>query len=521
MKHKPMMCLVSVGMMWSGVAFGQEVRVSDVTQLKAAISQAQAGQQIILEDGVYKVDGNISCRAAGEPTKPIVVKAANKGGARIEFNALEGFKVGAPHWHFEDLHIKGVCGNDSSCEHAWHVVGAADGTVIRGNKAWNFNAQIKANGEGDPRQWPDDVLVAYNEFYNEAPRQTSNPVTPIDVVGGRRWRIVGNYIHDFAKAQGNTISYAAFLKGNSRDGLFERNLVVCEQLHQGQLRLGLSFGGGGTGPDSICEEGSCTPEHQDGVMRNNIIANCTKDVGVYINKGARVRLEHNLLFGGSGVDVRFDSSSASFVGNVLSGRLRERDGGKITDQSNNMVMVTQQQWTQWFEDAANLNFNLKPGSMLEDAGQPVAGLVDDYCGAPRDAKPDIGPVERSGAGCDTTTPFHEAQVVMPGEDMGAEADMGVVPDMGGASDMGAGTMDMGTTPGADMGAGPAQDMGTAQPGADLGVIDLGDDIQEDDDCSGCASSSAGAPKGGAWLLVLAGLIAGRLRRQRRRGRANI
>lgn len=32
---------------------------------------------------------------------------------------------------------------------------------------------------------------------------------------------------------GDPISYAAFLKGNSRDGLFERNLVVCERASSG------------------------------------------------------------------------------------------------------------------------------------------------------------------------------------------------------------------------------------------------------------------------------------------------
>lgn len=493
-----------------GVAIAQQVRVANVAQLKAALGQAKAGQEIILEDGVYAVDGNLSCRAQGTQAEPITVRAANPGGARIEFDALEGFKVSGAHWRFEDLHIKGVCAQDSSCEHAWHIVGGADGTVVRGNKAWNFNAQIKANGEGDPRHWPDDVLVAYNEFYHEAPRQTSNPVTPIDVVGGRRWRIVGNYIHDFAKGQGNNISYAAFLKGNSRDGVFERNLVVCEALHQGQVRLGLSFGGGGTSPDSNCEEGSCTPEHQDGVMRNNIIARCPADVGVYVNKGARVRLEHNLLYDtGGGVDVRFDSSSATIVGNVLSGRLRERDGGKIVAERDNMAQVTAAQWGQWFEDAAALNFNLKAGSMLEDAAMMTPGLNDDFCGAARDGSPDIGPIERSGGGCDTRTPFHQGQPVTPGEDMGV-ADMGVVPDMavgpgpdmGELPDMGIGVEDLGGQPMPDLGS--AVNMSQGAPGPSAGGSGDG----------GCGCAGVGAGGVGSWpaLLVLCALA---LRRRRR------
>lgn len=490
------------------VASAQQVRVADVAQLKAAIGQAKAGQEIILEDGVYAVDGNLSCRAQGTQAEPIIVRAANVGGARIEFDAVEGFKVSGAYWRFEDLHIKGVCAQDSGCEHAWHIVGGADGTVVRGNKAWNFNAQIKANGEGEPRQWPDDVLVAYNELYNEATRQTANPVTPIDVVGGRRWRIVGNYIHDFAKGQGNKISYAAFLKGNSRDGVFERNLVVCESLHKGQIRLGLSFGGGGTGPDSICEDGSCTPEHQDGVMRNNIIARCPADVGVYVNKGARVRLEHNLLYEtGGGVDVRFDSSSATLVGNVLSGRLRERDGGKIVEQRDNMAQVTGAQWGQWFEDAAALDFKLKAGSMLVDAAMMTPGLIDDFCGAPRDASPDIGPIELSGGGCDTSTPFHQAPPVTPGEDMGmvdmgASPDMAVtpMPDMGQLRDMGF-EDDIGA-PMPDMGI--SKDMSKGSPSSPQ--------AGSGDEGCGCAGVGGGAAGGLPAMLVFCALALWRRRR---------
>ena len=57
-----------------------------------------------------------------------------------------------------------------------------------------------------------------NEFYNTAGRDTNNPVTPINIDGGRKWVVRDNYIHDHWKAQGNQISYAAFFKSN---GLFD------------------------------------------------------------------------------------------------------------------------------------------------------------------------------------------------------------------------------------------------------------------------------------------------------------
>jgi hypothetical protein len=479
--------------------------VSDVAQLKAAIGAAQPGDAVILRDGVYAVDGNISCGQPATQAAPITVRAEHPGQARIEFNAQEGFKVSGAHWRFEGLHIKGVCATDSECEHAFHLFGDADGVVISGNKVWNYNAQIKSNGDGGtPRKYPDDVVIIGNEFYSEAARATGNPVTPIDVVGGRRWRIVANYIHDFAKGEGNTISYAAFLKGNSKDGLIERNLIVCEALHTGQVRLGLSFGGGGSSPDNICEEGTCTPEHEGGVMRNNIIARCPADVGIYVNKGKDVQLLHNLLYETAGIDVRFDATRALVQGNLTSGRIRARDNAALTEQGN-LAQIGAADWGAWFVDAGALKFGLKPGAGPRDAGAALAALPDDFCGAPRDARPDTGAIE--GDGCDTTQTHPQASAPTP--DMGAE-DMGAAADMAAPDDMAPG-VDMGSS-GADMGAGQA-DM--ASPDADMsaGEVDMAGGAGSGAQDEGCmAAGGARGAGAGLWWLAALGFALARRRR---------
>src|SRR3546814_6804426 len=46
---------------------------------------------------------------------------------------LEGFRVLAPFWIFENLVIEGTCETDHRCEHAFHIVGDAAGTVIQNN----------------------------------------------------------------------------------------------------------------------------------------------------------------------------------------------------------------------------------------------------------------------------------------------------------------------------------------------------------------------------------------------------
>jgi hypothetical protein len=386
----------------------QTVRVTDAQQLKAAVEGASRGDVIVLAPGTYVVNENLDCTAAGTSDQPIVVRAEVPLQSLIRFNAIEGFHVRAPHWTFQGLDIEGVCADHSQCEHAYHIVGAADYTTIRGNRLHEYNAAIKGNGLDGPsgaRIFPDDVLIENSEFFNSTPRNTGNPVTPIDVVGGRRWTIRANFIHDHAKAGGNNISYAAFLKGNSRDGLFERNLVICELLHRGQIRLGLSFGGGGSGPPPICEDGTCTPEHQNGMMRNNIIVNCPADVGIYLNAAANSRVYNNTVYNTTGIDVRFPASIVDLRNNLLSGRIRNRDGG-TSALGSNLQQVSHANFSRWFTDPANSDFSLRDGGAIVDRGENLADVPDDFCANDRDdARADIGAVEYDrDAACDTRRP---------------------------------------------------------------------------------------------------------------------
>jgi hypothetical protein len=378
------------------------VPVSTAPQLIAAIDAAAPGHVITLASGTYDIGQNLNCDVAGTANAPIVVRAATPLGALIRFDAVEGFKVSARHWVFENLDIRGVCADDSDCEHAFHVFGDADFLRIRGSRVRDFNAQIKSNITGG--QFPDDVVIEGNEFADTAARQTGNPVTKIDVVGGRRWIVRANFIHDFEKGEEDFISYAAFLKGNSRDGLFERNLVICERDHAGGTRVGLSLGGGGSGPDSICEDGACIPEHQRGTIRNNVIVGCPEDVGIYLNSAAATRILDNTLIATTGIDVRWPASSAELRNNLVSGMIRNRDGGTST-QSANLTGITLAQYQQWFADPLAPDLALLDGSAFVDLAQPLAAVPDDYCGRlrpPAPGNPDRGAVEYTGTVCATT-----------------------------------------------------------------------------------------------------------------------
>ncbi|WP_386066601.1 right-handed parallel beta-helix repeat-containing protein [Tahibacter sp. UC22_41] len=392
------MVMLATVLICSGAMAARVVPVSDVAALRAALQAAAPGDDIVLAAGTYVVDSNLNCAANGTSAAPIRVRAAVPRSVILRFGSsggiVEGFRVSGAWWQLDGLDIEGACAVDGNCEHAVHVFGDAEHLLLRDNVLRDFNAQLKGNGvaQGGVYVYPDDVIVEYNRFYDTRARNTGNPVTKLDVVGGRRWIVRGNTFSDYQKLAGDGVSYAAFLKGNSRDGVFERNLVRCSQAFSGGVRLGLSFGGGGTSPDAICEDGSCTPEHQGGIMRNNIVMSCN-DVGIYLNKAANTRLQHNTLYATSGIDVRYAASTAEVRNNLLGGAIRLRDGGTSTN-AGNLTGVTAINFAAWFQAPDAADFRLRDGAAFVGLGVAAPQTVDDFCANRRsDGAPDIGALE--------------------------------------------------------------------------------------------------------------------------------
>ena len=365
------------------------VNVSSPAELMTAIGAAKPGDEIVLANGTYPLTG-ASCSAAGTEVEPIIVRAATPLGAKIEFDALEGFRVSGAHWHFEDLDIRGVCASDPNCEHAFHVSGAADGFVLRRSRVVDFNAQLKVNAAliGSTMTMPNNGLVEYNEIGDTRGRATSNPTTKLNIDTGNDWIVRGNYLHDAYKMQGDTVSYAAFMKSGGKRGLFERNLVICSKDTTGGTRIGLSFGGGGTAPQ-FCAPAydantPCSVEHDGGTMRNNIIVNCT-DVGIYLNRGKDSHILFNTLIATTGVDFRFDTTSGEAVGNLLTSMVRTRDGATMMATGNVQNVLTSQ-FAAWYR--MPLDGDLEPVgdvTSLIGAAPMRTDVRDDYCAQLRPA----------------------------------------------------------------------------------------------------------------------------------------
>lgn len=362
----------------------------------AAFATAQPGDMILFAPGVYRFERAVYANRAGTKEAPVTVRAALPGTVTIEFATVEGFVVGAPYWRFENLTVRGVCRDDSRCEHAFHVVGAAAHFAALNNTILDFNAHFKING--DKGVFPDHGLIEGNTISNDKARQTANPVTPIDLVAASGWTVRANLITDFIKAGGDRISYGAFAKGAGADTVFERNVVWCEARlrgHAGQ-RVGLSLGGGATGKP-YCRDQGCVTEQQGGILRDNLIGSCS-DAGIYLNNAADSRIEHNTLVDTTGIDVRFPASSAWVDGNLVDGPIRSRNDGLLRPGDNRSSALG---WSYigWhpvrslFRDAAGGDLGWRGDPPLRAAPAQESGARRDLCGAPRKAAPAYGAVE--------------------------------------------------------------------------------------------------------------------------------
>jgi parallel beta-helix repeat protein len=100
----------------------------------------------------------------------------------------------------------------------------------------------------------------------------------------------------------------------------------------------LSFGGGGTSAQ-YCRDQRCIVEQKGSVMRGNLIASCSDD-GIYLNRAANSRLIHNTLIDTGGISVRFPESTADIEGNLVDGRICQRDGAIIRERDNLDTSIT-------------------------------------------------------------------------------------------------------------------------------------------------------------------------------------
>lgn len=377
-----------------GAGASVEVLVASSDEARAAFARSAPGQTITFLPGTYRFDDRgLSASRAGSAAAPITVRAALAGTVLLELAVVEGVSVTAPYWRFENLMLRGVCKAHRDCEHAFHVSGAAHHFAALNNTITDFNAHFKINGDGG--RFPDFGTIAHNTLSNSSARQTSNPVTPIDLVAASDWTIRANLISDFFKAEGDQVSYGAFAKGGGSRNRFIGNIVLCERqlARQPGQQIGISLGGGATGP-AYCRDRHCITEQTGSSIESNLIGACS-DVGIYLNSAADSTIVHNSVIDTAGIDVRFPTSSARIAGNLVDGAIRSRNGG-LLHLDDNLDSATAWLYLGWhpqralFEAPAQFDLRWSGAVRRRAAGAATAA---DLCGAIRPAAPAYGAFE--------------------------------------------------------------------------------------------------------------------------------
>jgi parallel beta-helix repeat protein len=378
-------------------ARGERRLVATSDEVMKAIATAVPGDVIAMLPGRYHFATPLNVNRPGSADAPIVVRAEQAGTVDIALALAEGFHVSAPYWRFENLTIRGVCKLHQYCEHAFHVTGDATHFVAVNNTIVDFNAHFKING--DKGRFPDHGRIEGNTLRNDSVRDTSNPVTLIDLVAASDWVIRRNLITDFVKGGGDRVSYGAFAKGAGSGNVLEQNVVLCESRLQGApgQRVGLSLGGGGSGKP-YCRDGKCITEQERGIIRSNLIANCSDD-GIYLNNAAASQVSHNTLIDTGGMQVRFAGSSADIEGNLVDGDIRGRDGALLRERDNLSTPIAvlytgYHAQRRLFADADALDLRWKGEPPRRQSGEAVA---PDLCGVARPAAPTYGAFEDIGA----------------------------------------------------------------------------------------------------------------------------
>ncbi len=485
-----------------GAVQAADLQVSSASQIASAFGSASAGDRIIIAPGEYSFGAALWTGNAG----PVTVTTTDVGAAKLNFNSLEGLVFNHPDWTLEKVWVNGVCAGEN-CEAGVGVKAGATRFKMQQARVSNWTQHVKA--ARDPTSEVEDAQILSSEFWNDALRP--NGATPLDLVGGKRWRIIGNYVHDYGGDPNG--DYGIFLKGGTSDGLIERNLIICAQDNAaGGATLGISFGGGGTGY-SFCPNQNCDCEDYDSIARNNIVLHCT-DAGLHTKRACGSKFYNNTVYDvGVGVQIQINGAGApvQIRNNVLSAGIS--GPGNLYTESNNLISAAASVFRSAYANPDLADFRGgSNSSALENQGANLGEVAGDYCGTTRNMI-DLGAIEFPGA-CDTW-PWPGALVPSPG---GADA------GLRDAGQRDAGQRDAGQRdaepPGPDASVAPdagvvtpadggARDAGSARPSADAG--DQTPDDNTPLEGSGCHAMQA-ARGDLAWLLAAAFLLTLRRRR---------
>jgi poly(beta-D-mannuronate) lyase len=305
----------------AGTVLAAPVTVNSLVSLQTAINSAKPGDQIIMADGIYTANENISVTVKGSASKPITISAKTIGG--VEIKGIAGFVIDAPAEYivikgFKFTHNTGIM---------YIRVGATHCVVTRNVfECAPVNAGTKAylTVQGD------DNEVSYNTFQNKTDEGQMLSVQGPggDKMAKRTW-VHHNYFYNFPNTKNNCAAIQIGLSGRSMDSAFcivEYNLFVKTA---------------GENEGAICHKSS------KNIIRYNTFGEGSEELSLRHGNGSQVY--GNFFMGSTG--LRFSADDHIIYSNFFKGCSKAivctngdgevADGAKLTchDRSDRVKVV--------------------------------------------------------------------------------------------------------------------------------------------------------------------------------------
>jgi hypothetical protein len=391
--RKPILPALACIFFLSLPAQANEIYVSTADEVIDALGQANPGDIIRVAPGVYDFFDAIHLDSAGLPAQPI--QLIGNGDVEFRINGSLGFSIAG-----QDYVVAGIwlrCqGSQCTGARGFSIWGSARRVTIRGCRTTDFSQHIKGWITNDTLDAPEDITIAGNEGYNTATYNGSSNVFNLN--GGARWRVVGNYVHDYGNAG---INYGIFFKGATTQSVIERNLVAgsYDRAAGSGVVVGISFGGGRMGTKWCAAgnvgSGGCICEDYDGIARNNVVIN-TSDTALHVNSACGSKFMNNIVYKSA---TMLQIQSFEGVGdievrnNVFDGELPGHNNLVASDN------ITNADFAALYNNVDALDLAAGVGAEALAASAPLPGVVTDYCGVTRSDTPSRGAIEMPAA-CD-------------------------------------------------------------------------------------------------------------------------
>jgi len=351
---------------------GDVVTISSEAELRNQAYNAAAGTTIMIETGVYDMQGYVHVVNHGITLRG---ETGNRGEIILDFGGMDsghfGILVEADDVTIADLTIR------NAHDHGVSIQGRDRPTLYNLHIKDIGDQLVKVNPHGDGSE---DGLLACSrlEYTTSAPDSYTNGIS---AHRAHRWVVRDNEWYRIRTIDDTPVPTILFWSASS-DTIVERNLLVdCYQ--------GISFG-------NASQSGI---NHTGGIVRNNSIytsSSSTNDVAIEMVRAQNWLVAHNTVFLlGSppgltwGIEARYGDSQGTFAYNLTNKNIWHDRDGALGGVVGNVTSAE----ADWFVDAASGDLHLvaTATAAIEQAA-PLADVTDDFDGdaRPIGLAPDVG-----------------------------------------------------------------------------------------------------------------------------------